>query len=133
MTLVDSNILIDLFIRDPVWFEWSKASLAKRAESGRLVIVDIIFSEVSLGFRNASDTVAALALLGIERVPTSAEALHHAAHAFRSYRTAGGSRTGVLPDFLIGAHARSVGIPILTRDTRHYASYFPEVDLIAPR
>ena len=42
------------------------------------------------------------------------------------------SRTGVLPNFFIGAHAQVTGLPILTRDPRPYRTYFPEVEVIAP-
>jgi predicted nucleic acid-binding protein len=48
------------------------------------------------------------------------------------YRAAGGTRTGVLSDFFIGAHAHVTGIPLLTRDTRRYRTYFPDVELITP-
>jgi predicted nucleic acid-binding protein len=44
----------------------------------------------------------------------------------------GGSRTGVLPDFFIGAHAAVMRVPLLTRDARPYRKYFPELALIAP-
>ena len=42
------------------------------------------------------------------------------------------SRTGVLSDFFIGAHAQAERLPLLTRDIRRYRSYFPTVELIAP-
>jgi len=48
------------------------------------------------------------------------------------YRSAGGVRTGVLPDFFIGAHAMVESLPLLTRDARRYRNYFPEVVLVAP-
>jgi predicted nucleic acid-binding protein len=38
----------------------------------------------------------------------------------------------VLPDFFIGAHAQAARLPLLTRDTRRYQTYFPDVALIAP-
>ena len=59
-------------------------------------------------------------------------ALFLAGKAYREYRRAGGSRTGVLPDFFIGAHAQVLGLPILTRDARPYRAYFPDVEVIAP-
>jgi predicted nucleic acid-binding protein len=55
-----------------------------------------------------------------------------AANAFRSYRQRGGTKTGVLPDFFIGAHAQAEGFQLLTRDAGRYRSYFPGIDLICP-
>ena len=60
------------------------------------------------------------------------QALFRAGKAFREYRRRGGARTGVLPDFFIGAHAEVAGLRLLTRDGGRYRSYFPDVDLIAP-
>ena len=51
---------------------------------------------------------------------------------FARYRAAGGPRTSLLPDFFIGAHAHMARLPLLTRDTRRYRTYFPEIELIAP-
>lgn len=44
----------------------------------------------------------------------------------------GGTKTGVLPDFFIGAHAAVSRLPLLTRDIRRYRTYFPPINLIAP-
>jgi predicted nucleic acid-binding protein len=60
-------------------------------------------------------------------------ALFLAGKVFQQYRAAGGTRTGVLPDFFIGAHAAVAGTPLLTRDTGRYRTYFPSLRLIAPR
>jgi predicted nucleic acid-binding protein len=68
--------------------------------------------------------------LQFERTPL--HALFVAGKAFRRYRQAGGPRTGILPEFFIGAHAQVARARILTRDTRRYRTYFPEVELIAP-
>jgi len=59
-------------------------------------------------------------------------ALFLAGKAFQRYRSAGGRRTGVLPDFFIGAHAVVAGATLMTRDAARYRSYFPGVVLIAP-
>ena len=60
------------------------------------------------------------------------EALFLAGKAFQRYRARGGTRTNTLPDFFIGAHAAVLGIPLLTRDARRYAGYFPNLELIVP-
>lgn len=59
-------------------------------------------------------------------------ALFLAGKAFVRYRRQGGTKTNVLSDFFIGAHAAVMGCPILTRDTRRYQSYFPTVEMFAP-
>jgi predicted nucleic acid-binding protein len=59
-------------------------------------------------------------------------ALFLAGKVFASYRKAGGTRTGVLPDFFIGAHAAVNELPLLTRDRGRYARYFPSLSLISP-
>jgi len=64
--------------------------------------------------------------------PTPHAALFLAGKAFRRYRAAGGVRTGVLPDFFIGAHAAVAGVKLLTRDGARYRRYFPRVTLITP-
>ena len=62
----------------------------------------------------------------------SKQALFLAGKAFAAYRKRGGTRTGVLPDFFIGAHASSEKLSLLTRDARRYRTYFPDVELLTP-
>ena len=132
MTLVDSNILLDVFTRTPGWWEWSLAQLEEAARRGRLLINDVIFAETSIRFAAIDDFEAALAETGITVAPIPRTALFHAGKASVQYRDAGGTRSGVLPDFFIGAHAAVERLPILTRDVRRYRTYFPTVTLIAP-
>ena len=132
MTLVDTNVLRDVLARDPVWFPWSVEQLQQRRLQGLLLINDITYAELAVRIANEAELVAALAELGVrlERTPTSA--LFLAGKAFGRYRKAGGPRPSLLPDFFIGAHAEVARLPILTRDTRRYRTYFPSVKLIAP-
>jgi predicted nucleic acid-binding protein len=55
-----------------------------------------------------------------------------AGKAFQRYRSARGVRTGVLPDFFIGAHAVVSDSVLITRDAARYRTYFPGITLIAP-
>jgi predicted nucleic acid-binding protein len=56
-----------------------------------------------------------------------------AGKAFLAYRRRGGARTAPLPDFYVGAHAAVQSYRLLTRDPRRYRTYFPGVEILAPR
>lgn len=132
MTLVDSNVLLDIFTKTPIWWEWSLVQLEDAALHGPLLINDVIFAETSIRFPNIGDFDAALADAGVTFAPIPRMALFLAGKASIRYRNSGGVRSGVLPDFFIGAHAAVEKLPLLTRDTRRYRNYFPSVMLIAP-
>ena len=73
-----------------------------------------------------------LGTLGVQLLELSRPAARLAGLAFRSYRQRGGTKTGVLPDFFIGAHAQAEGYQLLTRDAGRYKAYFPNIKLICP-
>jgi len=132
VVLVDTNVLLDLVTDDPNWSEWSLARLEEAALAGPVLISDIVYAETSIRYARMEDLDSMLAEAMIEIVPTPRPALFLAGKAFQQYRAAGGTRTGVLPDFFIGAHAAVEGLPLLTRDASRYRRYFPKVTLIAP-
>ena len=130
-TLVDSNVLLDILIPDPVWETWSSQALAEAAESSVLTINPIVFAEVSIGFERVEDLDEALPdSLRREDVPWDAAFL--AGKAFLQYRRSTGEKRSPLPDFFIGAHAAVRGYYLLTRDARRYRTSFPTVKLITP-
>ena len=49
MTLVDSNVLIDIWTDDPQWYDWSLTRLSEAARHGPLLINDVIYAESSAG------------------------------------------------------------------------------------
>ena len=132
MTLVDTNVLLDLVTDDPEWSDWSLARLEEAALAGPLLINDVVYAETSIRYDRIEDLDAMLDEARIAIAPTPRAALFLAGKAFRRYRAAGGVRTGVLPDFFIGAHAAVAGVKLLTRDSSRYRRYFPRVTLIAP-
>jgi predicted nucleic acid-binding protein len=92
----------------------------------------VIYAELSLTFGTVEALDATLADLQIPVIETPKPALFLAGKAFVQYRRQGGTKSNVLADFFIGAHAAVAGLPVLTRDVQRYASYFPTVRLIAP-
>lgn len=130
--LVDTNVLLDLVTDDPRWAGWSIARLDAAALAGTVVINDVVYAELSTRFARIEDLDAFLQRADIETAAIPRAALFLAGKAFLKHRGAGGTRTGVLPDFFIGAHAAVGGFKLLTRDAGRYRTYFPFVDLIAP-
>jgi predicted nucleic acid-binding protein len=131
-TIPDSNVLLDLILRDPVWFNWSAQHLADRRQKGELYINPIIFSESSGRFTRYLLFQRVLERLGVALEQLPWEAAFEAGKAHIDYRKAGGPRSRTLPDFLVGAHAMVKGYTLLTRDAARYRSYFPKLDIIAP-
>lgn len=133
MVLVDTNVLVDVLENDPDWADWSIAQLRAQSQVSRLVVNPVIYAELSLTFSSVEALDEALAGLQIEMADIPRPALFLAGKAFVKYRRKGGTKGSVLADFFIGAHAAVARWPVLTRDVRRYASYFPTVELIAPR
>ncbi|MDN5926489.1 MAG: type II toxin-antitoxin system VapC family toxin [Hyphomicrobiales bacterium] len=132
MTLVDTNVLLDLVTDDQRWADWSIAQLEAASLDGPLVINDVIYAELAVRYDSIEDLDAFLDEAGLEMMPMPRAALFLAGKVFTKYRRAGGSRTGVLPDFFIGAHGAVSQLPVLTRDVGRYRTYFPSLRLIAP-
>lgn len=133
MILVDTNVLLDVFLNDPAWSSWSIAALETANARDRLAINSVIYAEVSIAFARIEELERVLseAALTLESIPR--EALFLAGKAFLQYRKQRGSKTNVLPDFFVGAHAAVAEWSILTGDAARYRTYFPTVNLVIPR
>lgn len=131
MTFVDSNVLLDALTADPVWAAWSNSALESAATDGDLLINDIVYAELAMGFPTIESLDDFVADTRLKMVPMPTPALYLAAKTHLRYRRAGGTRASVLPDFFIGAHAAVSNAAVLTRDAR-FRTYFPTVKLISP-
>ncbi len=132
MTFVDTNVLLDLLKGDADWAVWSERRLRAAAAQGPLLATDVVFAELCVGAPSLEEVERFLGSIGVSATPCPGPGLFLAAKAFLDYRRRGGLRTGVLPDFFIGAHAAIVGAPLLTRDPRRHRTHFPTLELIAP-
>jgi predicted nucleic acid-binding protein len=132
MILVDSNIIFDIWDRDPIWSLWSIQQFRALSAHHDLAINPVIYAEISARFSTQAKLDEQVALLGLLLLDIPREAAFLAGKAFVQYRQQGGIKRSVLPDFFSGAHAEALTCQLLTRDTRKYAAYFPAVRLIAP-
>ena len=132
MILVDTNVLLDILAEDPTWEPWSTRALHEARAKDNLAVNDVIYAELSPGYQDIGELDDALGELGIAGAAMPRFALFLAGHAFRQYRRRRGVKTGVLPDFFIGAHAFVEDATLLTRDPGRIKAYFPTVTLITP-
>lgn len=132
MTLVDTNVLLDLITDDPNWADWSIARLEAASLTGPLLINDVVYSELAVRYDRIEHLEEFVDTAGLVIAPMPRAALFLAGKVFTQYRRSGGSRTGVLPDFFIGAHAAVSELPLLTRDVGRFRTYFPTLKLVAP-
>ena len=130
--LVDSNVILDIATVDEVWSAWSEATLRRLADESILVINPLIYAEVSIRYETVEELEAVVPADLFHRDSLPYEAAVLAGKSFRTYRRRG-TGSSLLPDFYVGAHAAVCGYRLLTRDAARYRSYFPSVELIAPR
>lgn len=133
MILIDTNVLLDVVTDDAEWADWSQHELEAASLRDRLAINSVIYAELSIRYERIEELDSALAQTEISLVEIPRPALFLAGKVFRDYRRRGGTKSGVLPDFFIGAHAAVARAPLLTRDAARYRSYYPTAELIAPQ
>ena len=130
--MVDTNVLIDLSDDEEYWFGWSARRVEEAANRGRLVLNQVIYSELTGGYMDRNHLDATLTRGGFTRENVPWDAAFAAGLAFEIYRKRGGSRRTPLPDFFIGAHAAVRGYRLLTRDRGYFAAYFPSLTIVSP-
>lgn len=128
--LVDTNVLLDVIEEDEKWVHWSVEQMVKF--TNRMLINPMIFTELCYHAKSTEEVEKTVQMLGLKYQEFNNQSLFLTSQAYRSYRLRGGQKTSPLLDFFIGAHARSLGIPLLTRDSARYKTYFPSLPLISP-
>ncbi|WP_433688768.1 type II toxin-antitoxin system VapC family toxin [Micromonospora carbonacea] len=131
-TLVDTNVLLDIFTDDPKWADWSGEALAAARDDGLLVINPIVYAEVSVRFARVEELDDALPATDFLREELPYPAGFLAGKAYARYRAQSGAKRSPIADFYIGAHAAVCRYRLLTRDSSRYRTYFPRLTLIAP-
>ena len=131
--LVDSNVVLDLFLNDPNGADWSQATLATYGDKDILYINQVVYTEVSIGFERIEELEKAMQIAAFQMLEIPKEALFLAGKAFLNYRRNRGIKSSPLPDFYISAQAAVMDLYLITRDESRYRTYFPTVNLITPQ
>jgi predicted nucleic acid-binding protein len=110
MTLVDTNVLIDLVQDDAEWTSWSEAKLFEAQQAGALTINLVGYAELVAAFDSMADLDGFLKRAKIAVKDISRPSACLAGEAFLHYRNRRGVKTGVPADFFIGAQAQTEGL-----------------------
>jgi predicted nucleic acid-binding protein len=132
-TFLDTCIVIALTNDADRLHAWSVEEVIKCKSNGPAVICDIVYCEASIGMATRQEIDDVINEWGIERIHMPDDALFRAGRAFIQYKHINkGPKSGVLPDFLVGATAEVHSAPLMTDDVTRFTTYFPSVGLISP-
>ena len=82
MTLVDTNVLLDLVTNDPLWADWSVAQLEAASLAGPLLINDVIYAELAIRYERIEELDAFIEEAGLELISLPRAALFLAGKVF---------------------------------------------------
>ncbi|MDE0672158.1 MAG: PIN domain-containing protein [Caldilineaceae bacterium SB0662_bin_9] len=127
ITSVDTNVLLDVFVSDAPHHSQSQEWLIGAYDRGAVLVCDVVYAELVPAFGDRSALDGALSQINATISPLDTAIAYEAGLRWSRYRQAGGPRTRIMSDFLIGAHAVARADTFLTRDRGFYATYFPEL------
>ena len=132
ITAVDSSVLMDVFLADPVFGPASQRALRACLLEGRVIACEVVWAEVCALADGPSRVQEALTRLTIEFEPMTHEAASAAGALWRAWRESGGKRDRIVADFMIGAHAREQADRLVTRDRGFYRKWFEGLEIFDP-
>ena len=127
ISAVDTSVLLDVFLADGRHGPRSKEWLRDAYDRGAILVCDVVYAELVPVFKDRSKLDEALREINATISPINTSIAYEAGLRWSRYRDAGGPRTRIIIDFLIGAHASTLADTFLTRDRGFYATYFPEL------
>jgi predicted nucleic acid-binding protein len=132
VTAVDTSIMLDVLSNDPRFGRASVTALRAAVQRGRVIACAVVWAEVRAHFERAETMRAAFDAAGIGFDPLDSACAELAGEIWRDYRRRGGRRTTIIPDFLIGAHARLRADALVSRDRGFLRRCFPDLVVIDP-
>ena len=132
ITAIDTNIVLDILLPNDRFYDASVQALEDAANSGSLVVCDLVYAELCVHFGTQRDCDGFLRTNEVRVEALRREAHFLASRVWRTYRQQGGQRTRILADFLIGAHAQTQASGLLSRDRGFYRKLFPSLNVTGP-
>ena len=133
MIALDSSVLFDILIGDPVYGEASEICIGDALAREDVVVCDAVVAEVQAMLDTSISLMDTLISLGIRYLPTQEAAAMRAGHMNKRFRARGGKRERVVADFLIGAHALLQCDGLITRDEGFFRDYYKGLKVVVPK
>ena len=105
-------------------------ALREARQVGALLICPVVWSEVRAFFSEPGAMHTAFADARLTFDPFDRDCADLAGAMWREYRASGGTRTRLIADFLIGAHAQVRGGRLLSRDRGFFRRYFTDLQIL---
>lgn len=132
ITAVDTSVLLDVFSADPEHLASSQKALRRAIREGSLVACEVVWAELRPWFPSDESLLRAMDTLHVTFSPLSLEAALLAGKTWQKYRSSGGTRDRMIPDFLIASHALDSAERLLTRDRGFYRKHFSGLPILNP-
>lgn len=130
ITAIDSSVLLDVAVNDPVHGQRSANAIRVARQQGRMIISEFVVAELYPVC--GQQTSQFLTALGLDFVSSDYDSALDAGNLFARYLQRGGKRGRIVADFLIGTHAMRHGNRLLTRDEGFERDYFDNLVLWYP-
>ena len=132
ISALDTSVLVDVLWGDPNFAAGSRRALGEAARAGALIVSPVVVAELRQAYRSDDRVMELFSDLGIHVVPLETEDGLYAGAVHRRYRRAGGTRSRVVADFLIAAHARHRADRLIARDRGFFREFFTDLTVWYP-
>ena len=131
---LDTSALIALLDDDDDAHTAVLSEFQKYKSSGMVFVTEVIFAEASAGMNSAKELRLVLDELGIANLSADDESLFSAGQVYKKYRRrkGKGKKDRVLPDFMIGAVAKTEGVALITLNDRDFVNNFKGLVVVNP-
>lgn len=129
MLAVDTSVLLTIFKGEAEGVAWLER-LQKEAAARPLVACAVVWAEVRAFFRDDAHCRQAMGALHVQLSADDESTALLAGSIYRSYKSKGGSRSTLVPDFLVAAHAATHAAALATTDRGYFRNHFPKLTLI---